>query len=114
VRFQQRLIGTSTIEPGLSLQGDLLRSATTNQELLAGPTRLSFNTRLRSEVFGFRPGFGPFSRIRHKLTPSIGYSYSPAPAVTDRQREVFGEPNVREQNRIEIGLNQTFEAKYRE
>lgn len=114
VRFQQRLIGTSTIEPGLSLQGDLLRSATTNQELLAGPTRLSFNTRLRSEVFGFWPGFGPFSRIRHKLTPSIGYSYSPAPAVTDRQREVFGEPNVREQNRIEIGLNQTFEAKYRE
>jgi len=114
MRFQQRLIGTSTFEPGLSLQGDLVRSATTNHELLAGPTRLSFNAGLRSDVYGFWPGIGPFERIRHKLTPSIRYSYSPEPAVTDRQREVFGAPNVREQNRIEIGLNQTFEAKYRE
>jgi len=114
LRFQQRLIGTSTFEPGLSLQGDLLRSAATNQELLAGPTRLSFNAGLRSDVYGFWPGIGPFSRIRHKLTPFIRYSYSPEPAVTDRQREVFGAPNVREQNRIEIGLSQTFEAKYRE
>jgi len=114
VRFQQRLIGTSTFEPGLSLQGDVLRSAATNHELLAGPTRLSFNAGLRSDVYGFWPGIGPFSRIRHKLTPTVRYSYSPAPTVTDRQREVFGAPNVREQNRIEIGLNQTFEAKYRE
>lgn len=114
LRFQQRLIGTSTFEPGLSLQGDVLRSTATNHELLAGPTRLAFSAGVRSDVYGFWPGFGPFSRIRHKLTPSVRYSYSPAPTVTDRQREVFGAPNVREQNRIEIGLNQTFEAKYRE
>src|SRR5690606_5781726 len=98
----------------LRLQGGRLRAGGTNRELLAGPLGLNCGARLRSDVYGRGPGFGPFSRIRHKLTPTLAYRYSPAPAVTDRQREVFGAPNVREQNRIEIGLNQTFEAKYRE
>ena len=114
LRYQQRLIGTSTLEPGLSLRGELIRSDSTGQELLAGPTRLNFDTRLRTEIYGLWPGVGPFERIRHKLTPSVTYTYSPEPTVTDRQRAVFGVPNLREQNRIQIGLNQTFEAKYRE
>jgi hypothetical protein len=114
LRYQQRLIGTSTLEPGLSLRGEMVRSDSTGQELLAGPTRLNFDARLRTEIYGLWPGVGPFERIRHKLTPSVTYTYSPEPTVTERQRAVFGPSNVRERNRIQVGLNQTFEAKYRE
>ena len=90
----------------------------TGGEPVAGPTRVNINASLQTELFGFWPGPGPFSRLRHRLSPGINYNYSPVPTVTDRQREVFNLPetrsHLREQNRITLSLNQTFEAKFRE
>ena len=40
-------------------------------------------------------------------------SYSPAIRADSLQSAIFGSSNVSEQNRITIGLSQTFEAKYR-
>jgi hypothetical protein len=64
-------------------------------------------------VFGFYPGVGAFEMFRHRVSPSFGYAYSPTPNVTDRQRQVFALGEIREQNRLTVGVNQTFEAKYR-
>lgn len=114
LNFQQRLIGTTTLTPSLALRGEMLGSEATGEELVAAPVRLEFGSDLRTDIFGFWPGVGPFSRIRHKISPSVSYAYSPTPSVTDRQREVFtGLDNIREQNRITLTLNQTFEAKFR-
>lgn len=108
--YSQRLIGTSTFAPSVSLGGEIRDSDT--MEPVAGPTRISFGASLNTNIFGFWPGFGPFSRLRHRIDPSISYSYSPAPVLTPRQIEVFGEQASRPTNRISIGFNQTWEAKY--
>jgi LptD protein len=111
INYQQRLIGNTTLTPGLTMRGELVSGDTTGGERVAAPTRIDFNASLRTDLFGFYPGVFGMERIRHRLSPSINFSYSPEPTVTDRQREVFGAINVREQNRISIGLSQTWEGK---
>ena len=110
--YEQRLIGTSTITPTVSFTGQYLRNDSTGQALLMSPTRIDFSSSVRLEMYGFWPGVGPFERLRHRVSPSFSYGYSPAARADSLQRAIFGE-GVAERNRITIGLNQTFEAKYR-
>lgn len=110
--FQQRLIGTSTLSPSLSLRGTIVESDSTGGRPVAGPTRLTFGASLNTNLYGFWPGFGPFSRLRHRIDPSLSYSYSPVPRITDRQREVFGEQAGKETNQLSLRITQTWEAKY--
>ncbi len=114
IAFQQRLIGTSTISPQLSVNGDLLRQDTLGGGYISAPLRLNVGTSLQTDVYGFFPGFGPFSRIRHRISPSISYTFSPAPTVSDLQRAVFSATQVKETNAITLQLRQSFEAKYKE
>ncbi len=114
ISYQQRLIGTSTLTPQLSMRGELLEGDTTGGQRIAAPTRIEFGASLRTDVFGFWPGVGPVEGIRHKLSPSVTYTYSPEPTVTDRQRRLFSVGEIREQNRISVSLNQTIEAKLRQ
>ena len=60
------------------------------QDFVSAPTRVSFGAALRSDLYGFFPGFGPWERLRHKVSPSFSYSYSPEVQPTDLQKEVFG------------------------
>lgn len=108
--YTQRLIGTSTFSPSVSLGGEI--RDTDRMEPVVGPTRVTFQASLNTNIFGFWPGFGPFSRLRHRIDPSISYTYSPVPTLTPRQIEVFGEAAGKPTNRLSIGLNQTWEAKY--
>lgn len=110
--FTQRLIGTSTISPGISMSGDLKRDSL-DGAMITGPTRINLNASLNTDVFGFFPGLGPFQAIRHRLSPNISYNWSPEPTVNARQQRLFLVSQIQEQNRITIGLNQTFEAKYK-
>jgi len=117
--FQQRLIGTSSITPNLSISGQSISVDTGNVHtgMVAGPRRMDFGASTQMDVYGFWPGVGPFSRVRHKLSPSFSYGYSPAidpSRLSALQAQVFGRDSIRERNSITIGLNQTFEAKYRE
>jgi hypothetical protein len=114
INWQQRLIGTTTFTPGLSLRGEVLEGDTTGGDRVAAPTRLDFNASLRTDLYGFIAGFGPIQRIRHRVSPSFSYTYSPSPSITQRQRQVFSIGDIREQNRLSIGLNQTFEAKMKQ
>jgi hypothetical protein len=82
---------------------------------VAGPLRVVFRSDMETPMYGFFPGIGRFERFRHKLAPRFTYSYSPSPDLSELQEMVFGASAAgREQNRIEIGLQQTFEAKYEE
>jgi hypothetical protein len=113
LNYQQRLVGTSTLTPGIALRGGLLRGDTTGGTTIHAPTRMDFNARLQTDLYGFLPGVGAVERVRHRLSPSFTYSYSPRPQVTEEQRNFFNVTDIREQNRLSIGLNQTFEAKVR-
>jgi hypothetical protein len=116
--YQQRLIGTSTFTPGISVGQELLRNDTIpGNPLLRAPIRMDANAAVRVDLFGFWPGVGPIERLRHKLSPDISYTYSPEATINplDSLRvAVFGRAGTRERNQISIGLNQSIEGKYKE
>ena len=140
VSYRQDLIGSTYIAPNISLSQDILRDdrrtgrrvpAGSLQDLfnarlpggaLAGdsldlaqyvsaPVRLSFGASLNTDVYGFFPGFGPFSRIRHHVKPTASYSFVPAVEQTREQDLVFGRQNARTQNLVTVGMTNIFTAK---
>jgi len=115
VNYQQQLIGSTTLTPRLTISGDLLRSDTDSlaQSFVSGPTRMAFGAQLKTDIYGFFPGFGGFEMIRHKLSPSIDYQWSPETMPSALQREVFGSRALQPRNTISLTLAQTIEAKRR-
>ena len=119
ISFQQNLIGTTTtLTPALSLGGEF-RNDTIENRMVASPMRVNFSASMQTALFGFWPGIGPLQAIRHRLSPSFSYTYSPVPKVSALQGRVFGGVDslgrslVREQNQLTIGISQTFEGKRR-
>jgi len=80
--------------------------------------RLTYGLSAAPTVYGMWPGFGPFTRFRHAVNPTISYSYAPAKRVSNDYLEALG---VKEQgylgalaqNAISFGLSQNIEAKVR-
>lgn len=118
LNFQQRLIGTSTFTPGISVVGESVRNLASRGEMVTAPLRFDLNAELKADVFGFWPGIGSIERIRHRLSPSIRYGYAPSAAIDSLrnplQAEVFGIRSGRERNTLTFSVNQTFEGKFRE
>lgn len=110
LNYQQRIIGTTTITPRLELSG-ASRQDTLSGATVTAPTRLNFGASLKADAFGFYPGVGGFERVRHRFSPSISFTYSPAAEADSLQKAVLGATDLLEQNRISIGFTQTFEAK---
>jgi hypothetical protein len=114
--YQQRLIGATTLTPSLSIGGALSRvdSIAEARSFVAGPNRVSMGLSAQTEIFGFYPGFGPFEALRHKVTPGVSWSYSPATTPSALQEQVFGARNLRVQNQLTFSFNQTWEARRQE
>lgn len=113
IDYQQTIVGSTTISPRITLSGEQLRNDTSviANQFVAGPTRLSFGAELRGDLYGFFPGFAGYDRIRHKVSPSFTYDYSPEVTPTDLQAQVFGSAVQQPRNVLTFGFNQTFEAK---
>jgi lipopolysaccharide export system protein LptA len=111
--YQQRVIGQTSVSPTVTLRQEIRRDPLSENEYVSGPTRTSFGAGSTAGLFGFYPGIGPFSAIRHRLSPTISYAYSPEVRQTALQEKVFGEAGGRAQNRVSLTLNQTWEAKLR-
>ncbi len=111
--YQQRIIGTTTLTPSLSINGSAKRDDLNPeaQTFVSAPTRIAFGARLKSDIYGFFGGFGPFEAIRHKVSPSFSYNYAPAVDPTELQQRVFGVGEQDARNVLTFGINQTFEAK---
>ena len=113
LNYQQRLIGTTTLTPTLSIAGTQKRSDEIPEasSFVSGPKRISFGARLKSDIYGFYGGFAGFEAIRHKISPSFSYSYAPEIVPTPLQETVFGAREAKAKNLLSFGINQTFEAK---
>ena len=113
LNYQQRLIGTTTFTPSLQMSGAAKRSNEIPEasDFVFGPRRVSFGASLKSDIYGYFGGFGGFEAIRHKISPSVSYSYAPKIVATDLQEAVFGAANAYARNVVTVGFNQTFEAK---
>ncbi|MBD0321495.1 MAG: hypothetical protein ICV87_14245, partial [Gemmatimonadetes bacterium] len=133
--YQIPLIGSTRLTPGISLDrrfmrvdtvvaaGDTLGTVELADSLraaygtfVAAPTRLNFNAGLATDLYGIFPGFAGYSAIRHHLTPTVSYQYSPATGQeqSEVQRHLFGQGVGRTTSTVQVGLSQTFEAKVRE
>jgi hypothetical protein len=113
VNYQQRLIGSTTLTPRLGLSGTMFRSDTSSlaRSFVSAPARVSFGAQLKTDLYGFYPGFASFDAVRHKLSPSFDYEWSPESRPTQLQRQVFGSRVLQPRNVVALTLNQTWEAK---
>jgi hypothetical protein len=126
--YQINLIGSTRLTPNVSFSQTMGRApfpaqpdtlvpdslaARAYDRFIAGPPRVNFTAGLNTELFGFFPGFGEYSGIRHHLQPAFTYAYTPRVAQDTIQSLVFGRFGGREVNRLELRLNQTFEGKLR-
>jgi hypothetical protein len=113
--YQQTLIGQTSITPSVSVSSRAFRSDTLEvaQSFVSRPTTISFGAALRSQIYGFFPGFGPFERIRHRVSPGFTYNWAPEVTPTELQRIVFGSQVLQPTNQLVLSLSQTFEAKRR-
>lgn len=96
-----------------------LRNRSTGGDWVHQGKRLNFAISSSPTFFGFFPGFGPIARIRHSISPTVSYSYSPAADIPADYARALAGPNGRpvlrsiQSQLISIGLSQNFEAKAR-
>ncbi len=117
------------LSPSLSLSnvdgGPLcVRNERTGGSWVCQEKRLTYGLSAAPTLFGLFSGFGPFTRLRHSISPTIGYTYSPAKDVSDRYLAALGRsrysPSGRSdylpalaQNALSFGLATNLEAKLR-
>jgi hypothetical protein len=111
--YQIKLMGSTTLRPSVSLDGAQFRSIGTGGDFVSAPTRASVGATLSTDVYGFYPGFGPFSRVRHKVSPGFSWAYAPQVAVDSTLAAIPGFPagSGAARNTLTFTLRQTFEAK---
>ncbi len=111
--YQQQLIGSTTLTPNVSLSGDMFQSDTSvlASSFVSAPSRVSLGASLKTDLYGFLPGFGGYERIRHKISPSFDYRWSPEVSPSQLQVDVFGTRAISPTRTLAITLNQTLEAK---
>ncbi len=69
-------------------------------------------------LFALFPGFGPFARIRHSISPSVSFAIAPHTEVSDEYLKALGRTRAGylgnlAQRSMSFGVNQNFEAKVR-
>jgi Tat protein translocase TatC len=124
-RLPSVLRGTWQVTPSIrianAVQGEpyLIRNRRTDGEYVAQTKRLSFALGAAPTFYGMFPGFGPVSKIRHAVSPSLSWSYAPeteiplefAQAITPRGQAL--RRTVIASQLMSLGLQQTIEAKGR-
>jgi hypothetical protein len=96
-----------------------VRSERTGTTWVSQSMRPSYGLSMSPTFFGLFPGFGPVEKIRHAITPTFSYSYSPAAKVSDAYLAALGNTPVGylgnlAQNRVTLSVSQIFEAKLRQ
>lgn len=110
------------IAPSVSLQNVdggqpfWVRNQFTGGRYVNQAKRLTYGVSTTPTIFGILPGFGPFQRFRHTISPTISYQFAPAKTVSDEFLEAIGQQKqiylgALRQNAISFGLNQNIEAK---
>jgi hypothetical protein len=115
--------GTWNLAPSVTIQkvdphGLLVRSERTGNRFVANSLRPALGVSMSPTLYRRFPGFGPVAAIRHAISPSLSFQYTPAGDVSDEFLEAVGSTRVgylgaNRQQTLSLGLNTTFEAKLR-
>ncbi|HET6762883.1 MAG TPA: putative LPS assembly protein LptD, partial [Longimicrobiaceae bacterium] len=125
--YQFRLMGSTTFNPTISLEQRLTSVDDTASHYrldappaeafgkwISAPPQINFGATLGTDIYGFFPGFGPYSAIRHHIHPGFSYHYVPGYEPTNLQRAAFGGLAAGHvNNRLDFTFDQTFEGKLR-
>ncbi len=94
-----------------------LRNRTTGGAYVFQGKRFNFGLSSSPTFFGFFPGIGPLTRIRHSINPLLSFSYSPAADVPEEFARAIAAPGQALVLRsdptqtLSLSLNQAFEGK---
>ena len=93
-------------------------SERTNGRFVHQAKRITGSLSASPTIFGLFPGFGPFTRIRHSISPTFGYSWAPGGNVSDEYLIALGRTRKGylgdlPQSSINFGLTQVIQAKIR-
>jgi hypothetical protein len=94
-----------------------IRNRNTNGSFVRQGKRFRFGVTAAPTFFGFYPGVGPLSRIRHSFSPVITWNYQPAATVPLEYATAIapnGQPPVFQSDAtqlLSVSLSQTFEGK---
>ena len=123
INLPSLLSGTWKLQPGIAILNAtsagpfMLRNQFSGGEFVQQGKRLAFTAGMSPTFFGFFPGVGPLTRIRHSFSPIFSYQYAPGAKVPEayaRALDPTGRTlNARSdpQQTITLGLSQNFEAK---
>ncbi len=96
-----------------------IRNRNTNGGFVRQGKRFQFGATASPTFFGFFPGFGPLSRIRHSVSPVISFNLAPAASVPEAYARALAGPGQPVELRsdptqsLSLGLSQVFEGKVR-
>ncbi len=96
-----------------------VRNERTGGQFVRQGKRFQFGVSLSPTFYGFFPGIGSLARIRHTISPSLNYSYSPATEIPLEYAKAVARGNEPLRLRssptqsITLNLNQNFEGKTR-
>jgi hypothetical protein len=117
------LSGSWKLTPSVSLVNVdahpfLVRTHLTDGEFVSQSKRLQYSVSAAPTLFGLFPGFGPVSRFRHSINPTISWQYAPAATVSDAYLHAFNQTRQGYlgslmQNQVSLGLSSNIEAKLR-
>ena len=125
INLPQLFSGTWKLQPGIAILNTTtagpfaIRNQFTGGRFLHQGKRLAFTLGVAPTLFGFFPGVGPVTRIRHSLQWLVSYQYAPGAKVdsvfahaidpTGKTLTARSDP----QQTISLGLSQNFEGKLR-
>jgi hypothetical protein len=115
--FQNRFkitpsVTLSNVDPGPYW----VRSVQSGGRFVHQKKRLAYGVSAAPTIFGLWPGFGPFQRFRHSVSPGLSYSYAPPAKVGDDYLEAINSNKqvyrgFLAQNMVSFSLSQNIEAK---
>ncbi|MBV6522686.1 MAG: LPS-assembly protein LptD [Gemmatimonadaceae bacterium] len=116
--------GKWQVSPNITFQkvdgrsGLFVRSERTGGKWVAQSLRPSVGLSISPTFYGFFPGFGPLSRIRHSVQTGLSYAYTPASKVSDEFLAANGDTRVGylgdlTQNTVQFTFNTNLEGKLR-
>ncbi len=108
-------ISIANVDPG----SYSVRSERTGAAWVSQSKRLSYGLTVSPTFYGLFDGFGPVSKFRHSITPSISFSYSPEATVSAAYLEATGRSPVgylgaQAQKQATLALSTNIEAKLRQ
>ncbi len=117
------LQGSWRVTPSVSIVNSvpgpfMVRTERTGDGFVRQGKRLEYALSASPSVFGFFPGFGPITRIRHSIQPTISYGYAPKGDVSDEYLLALNQTRQGsriglQRSAVSLGLRQDFEAKLR-